>query len=129
MKSLTSKLATMIIIIGLVAVAAYAVVTYPRTVVSLTVSLTAGVDSKNVEFDVPSLHEKAQVVIDVQSGLVAVWSATVSSGNTILWNKQGSGNYLSDWFTLPAGHYGFTFITLGGSLDAQVNIKTIGGIW
>ena len=127
--SLTSKLAMMIIAVVLVAVAAYAAVTYPRTVASLNVSLTAGINSKNVEFDVPSLHEKAQIEISVQSGLGAVWSATISSGNDVLWNKQGSGNYLSDWIILPTGHYGFTFITLGGSLEAQVNIKTKGGIW
>ena len=119
----------MIIAIIFVAVAAYAAVTFPRTVASTTVSLTAGINSKTVEFDVPSLHEKAQIEIKVQSGLGAVWSATISSGNNVLWNKQGSGNYLSDWFNLPTGHYVFTFITLGGSLEAQVNIITKGGIW
>ena len=129
MKSLTSKLAMMIIAIVFVAVAAYAAVTFPRTVASTTVSLTAGINSKNVEFDVPSLHERAQIEIKVQSGLGAVWSATISSGNNILWNNQGSGNYLSDWIKLPAGHYVFTFITLGVALEAQVNIITKGGIW
>ena len=124
----TSKIVTIIIVISLVAIAAYAAITYPRTVASLTISLTAGVDSKTVEFDVPSMHEKAQVVIDVKSGLVA-WSATISSGNSILWNDQGSGDYLGDWTKLPVGHYVFTFITLGGALEAQVNIKTKGGIW
>ena len=112
----------------LVAFAGYAAATYPRTVASLTVSLTAGINSKNVEFDVPSLHEKAQVEIKVQSGLGAVWSTTISSGSSV-WNYQGAGNYLSDWIKLPAGHYVFTFITLGGALEAQVNIKTKGGIW
>ena len=129
MKSLTSKLAMMIIAIVFVAVAAYAAVTFPRTVASPTVSLTAGINSKNVEFDVPPLHERAQIEIKVQSGLGAVWSATISSGNNILWNNQGSGNYLSDWIKLPAGHYVLTFITLGGALEAQVNIITKGGIW
>ena len=129
MKSLISKLATLIIVIGLIAVATYAAITYPRTVASLTVSLTAGVDRKNVEFDVSSLHERTQIVIDVKSGVVAVWSATISSGNNILWNNQGSGDYLGDWIKLPAGHYVFTFITLGGALEAQVDIKTKGGFW
>ena len=124
-----SKLVMLVIAIVLVAVAAYAAVTYPRTVASPTVSLTAGINSKTVEFDVPSLHEKAQIEIKIQSGLGAVWSATISSGNNVLWNNRGSGNYLSDWIKLSAGHYVFTFITLGGSLEAQVNIKTKGGIW
>ena len=44
---MTSKLAIIIIIV-LVAVAAYAAVTFPRTVASPTVSLTAGINSKNV---------------------------------------------------------------------------------
>ena len=124
-----SKLAIMMIAIVVVAVAAYAAVTFPRTVANPTVSLTAGINSKTVEFDVPLLHEKAQIEVTVQSGLGAVWSATISSGNNILWNNQGSGNYLSDWIKLPTGHYVFTFITLGGALEAQVNIKTKGGIW
>jgi hypothetical protein len=127
--SRTSKLAMMVIALVVVAIVAYAAVTYPRTIASTTVSLTAGMNSKNVEFDVPSLHERAQIEIRVQSGLGAVWSATISSGNNILWNNQGSGDYLSDWIKLPAGHYVFTFITLGGALEAQVNIKTKGGIW
>jgi hypothetical protein len=126
--SRTSKLAMMVIALAVVAIA-YLAVTYPRTIASTTVSLTAGINSKNVEFDVPSLHERAQIEIKVQSGLGAVWSATISSGNNILWNNQGSENYLSDWIILPAGHYVFTFITLGGALEAQVNIKTKGGIW
>ena len=125
----TSKLVMLVITIVVVVVAAYAALTYPRTVASPTVSLTAGINSKNVEFDAPSLHEKAQIEIKVQSGLGAVWSATISSGNNVLWNNRGSGNSLSDWIKLPTGHYVFTFITLGGSLEAQVNIKTKGGIW
>ena len=124
-----SKLVMLVITIVVVAVAAYAAVTYPRTVASSTVSLTAGINSKTLEFDVPSQHEKAQIEIKVQSGLGAVWSATISSGNNILWNNRGSGNYLSDWTKLPVGHYVFTFITLGGALEAQVNIKTKGGVW
>ncbi|MCJ7635241.1 hypothetical protein MUP77_22985 [Candidatus Bathyarchaeota archaeon] len=127
--SRTSKLAMMVIALVVVAIAAYVAVTYPRTIASTTVSLTAGINSKNVEFDVPWLHERAQIEVMVQSGLGAVWSATISSGNNVLWNNQGSGDYLSDWIKLPAGHYVFTFITLGGALEAQVNIRTKGGIW
>jgi hypothetical protein len=126
--SRTSKLAMMVIALAVVAIA-YLAVTYPRTIASTTASLTAGINSKNVEFDVPWLHESAQIEIKVQSGLGAVWSATISSGNNVLWNNQGSGDYLSDWIKLPAGHYVFTFITLGGALEAQVNIRTKGGIW
>lgn len=119
-----------IIVLLVVVVAAYAAITYPRTVASFTVSLSAGISSKTVEFDVPSPHDKAQVEIKVQSGLGAVWSATISSGNTtILWNQQGSGNYLSGWSRLPAGHYIFTFLTLGGALDAQVSVNSKDGFW
>jgi hypothetical protein len=124
----TSRLA-MVIIAIVVAVAAYAAVTYPRTVASSTVSFTAGVNSKNVEFDVPPLDSKAQIGINVQSGLGAVWSATISSGSNTLWNNRGSGNYLSDWIGLPTGHYVLTFLTLGGSLEAQINVNTKGGLW
>ena len=127
--SRTSRLAMVIITLLVVAVVAYAAITYPRTVASFTVSLSAGISSKTVEFDVPSLHDKAQIEIKVQSGLGAVWSATISSGNNILWNQQGSGNYLSDWIKLPAGHYSFTLITLGGALEAQISVNTKDGFW
>ncbi|MDQ1280841.1 MAG: hypothetical protein QG670_2104 [Thermoproteota archaeon] len=127
---MASKIAMVVIAIILIAVAGYAVVTYTRTVASSTVALTAGITSKNVEFDVPPLHEKAQIEIKVQTSLGAVWSATLLSGNnTILWNQQGSGNYLSDWIKLSTEHYVLTFLTLGGALEAQVNIRTKGGIW
>jgi len=51
---------------------------------------------------------------------------TVSSGTNILWNNQGSGDYLSNWIKLPTGHYVFTFITLGGALEAKVTTRARG---
>ncbi len=126
-----------VIVIVIILVAGFAVylgLTYPRTTVNIPVSFSVGVDSQTASFDQPFLDDKAQVTIEVQSG-VAVWQAQISNGDQVIWEhtaaaQGGQQSYTSDWIELPAGSYNFTFGLAGaGPLDATVTVASKGGFW
>lgn len=131
--SKTLKAVVLIIVIVIAAFVVYAVLTFPRTVVSFPVSFTAGFDTKTEQFDVPILHGQAQVEISVQSG-TAIWHAQITSGNETIWShttsQTGQTTYASGWQPISTGTYNFMFGTIGiGSLEATVKVTTKGGFW
>lgn len=126
-------MALVAIIIIIAAVAIYAGVTYPRTIISIPVSFAIGVDSKTVAFDQPSLNDKVQVQVAVQNG-AALWRAQILSGDQVIWEHSAAQgeqqSYSSGWIQLPSGSYKFTFGTIGiGSLDATATVMSKGGLW
>ncbi len=132
-KSKASVALAAIVLIIVVAIAVYAGVTYPRTVISIPISFTLGADSKTTEFSQQFLMDKVQVEVTVQNG-AALWRARIMSGNQVIWEHSAAQgeqqSYNSGWMQLPSGSYNFTFGTIGvGSLDAQVTVSSKGGFW
>ena len=115
-----------ILAIGVVAVvlvaAVYAALTFPRTIVEFPVSFTLGLDRKQQEFEVPWLHDKAQVEVAITNG-TSIWRASISNAQGEVWHNSeiqgGQTTYHSEWITLPSGQYNFTFSIGAGSLDAK----------
>jgi uncharacterized membrane protein len=124
---------TVIILIMIVALVAYAVITYPRNTLTIPVSFTIGADVITKEFNQPLLDNMVQVQVSVQSG-TSLWSAQLLNQSEVFWQHaadQGEQtSFRSDWISLPMGNYTFTFKTIGiGSLNAQVTIISKGGFW
>jgi hypothetical protein len=132
----TSKTLKVVILIAVIAIAtlsAYAALTYPKTVVSFPVAFTIGATVEHKEFDMPLLHEWAQVEVIISSGTV-LWTATITLQDETIWTHtahQGDQTtYKSGWIKLTSGHYNFTFATAGlGSLEAEIKVTTKGGFW
>jgi hypothetical protein len=127
------KLVAVIAIIAIATVAIYGALTYPRTVLSLSVSFTVGADVERKQFDVPFLNSWIQVGVAVNSGS-ALWVARILNQNETLWSHtsaQGEQTaYKSAWMQLSSGTYNFTFATLGvGSLSAEITLTSKGGFW
>ena len=126
-------LAAATIVIVIVAVfAVYAGVTYPRTLLTVPVSISVGADVTNTQFDQPTLDNKVQVEISIQNG-AALWRARILNGDQVVWEHaaaQGEQqSYNSGWLDLPSGTYHFTFATLSGALDATATLSSKGGFW
>jgi len=123
-----------IIIVIIVVVGVFAVWTYPRTVLSFSVSFTAGIQTENKAFGAPMLDNWVQVQVVVNSG-TALWRAAIlNSSSNELWNhaaaQGGQTTYNSGWMQPASGNYNFTFATIGiGSLDADITVSCKGGFW
>ena len=79
-------------VIAVLIVAAFALcagLTYPRTVLTIPVSLTVGADVTNTKFDQPILDNMVQVQVSVQSG-TALWQAQILYGNQVIWQHAAS---------------------------------------
>jgi hypothetical protein len=131
LKTVTAVAAIIIILVA--AFALYAGATYPRTIVTVPVSFTIGVDATTGDFDQPILNDKVQVQVTVQNG-AALWEARILRGDQLVWEHaaaQGEQqSYSSGWIQLPSGSYNFTFGTIGiGSLDATFAVESKGGFW
>jgi len=127
------KIAVLVIIAIIVAVGIFAVWTYPRTVLSLPVSFTIGLETERREFDVPALHSLVQVQVVVNSG-TALWEAKILSQDTEIWSHRATQGeqttYSSGWMQIASGSYNFTFATIGfGTLNAEITVSTKGGFW
>ncbi len=124
--------ATAIVVIIIIVFAVYAALTYPRTVLTIPISFTAGIDQKNVTFDQSVLDSVVQVHVSVQNG-AALWRAQISNGSSIIWSHTASlgeqQSYDSGWISLPSGQYNFSFGVIGGSLDATITASSKGGFW
>jgi hypothetical protein len=123
----------LIVVLAVIALGVFAALTYPKTVISFPVSFTIGVDVEHREFDVPFLHEWAQVEVIINSG-TALWTATITLQDKNIWNhtahQGGQTTYKSGWIELPSGRYNFTLATAGlGSLEAEIKVTTKGGFW
>ncbi|HLN89190.1 MAG TPA: hypothetical protein VK253_03915 [Candidatus Binatia bacterium] len=122
-----------VVIILVAALAVYAGVTYPTTVVNNQVSFTIGADSKTTTFVQSFLNDKVKIQVTVQTG-AALWRAQIKNGDQILWEHSAAQgkqqSYNSDWISLPSGNYNFTFGTIGvGSLQASATVSSKGGFW
>jgi len=122
-----------IVIVIVTGFAVYAGTTYPRTLASTTVSFTIGTDTKTITFNQPTLDDKVQVQVTVQTG-AALWRARILNGNQVIWEHSAAQGeqqtYNSGWIQLPSGNYNFTFGTIGtGSLDATATVTSKGGFW
>lgn len=133
MSSKTFKAVVLITVLMVVSVVMYAVLTYPRTVVSFSVAFTIGANVESREFEMPFLHRWVEVEVTVTSG-TALWTAKITSQNETFWShathQGGQTTYRSGWIELPSGKYNFTFATAGlGSLEAEIKVTTKGGFW
>lgn len=122
-----------IVVLIVTAFAVYAGITYPRTVISIPVSLALGADSKTTALDQSFLSDKVQVQVAIENG-AALWRARILKGDDVLWEHSAAQGeqqiYDSGWIQLPSGNYNFTFGTIGiGSLEAQVTVASKGGFW
>lgn len=131
--SSSKKVVGMAVVLVVLVFAAYLALTYPRVLVSFSVSFTIGADVKRVEFEVPFLHDYLRVEVYVSSGN-ALWTAKILSGETVLWShttsQGGQTTFTSEWIRLSGGRYNFTFATAGlGSLVAEVKLTSKGGFW
>lgn len=123
-----------VVVIAIIAVAvSYTAITFPRSMVSFPVAFSVGLDRIQKEFDIPFLHDKAQVKVTIESG-AALWKATIinQEGEELWEHSAAQGNqttYYSGWESLPSGRYNFTFATIGGSLNAQISVTSKGGFW
>ncbi len=131
--SMGLRVAAVILVAIVVAVAAFADLTYPRTVLTVPVSFSVGADVVHDNFEVPVLDGAVQVQVSISSG-GALWSAEIVNGNTTVFTHRaaqgGQTSYTSEWITLGSGTYNFTLAALGaGSLNAQVTVKAKGGFW
>jgi lysylphosphatidylglycerol synthetase-like protein (DUF2156 family) len=127
------KIAALIVILIIAAVGVFAVWTYPRTVLSLPVSFTIGLQTERRELNVPALHSAVQVQVIVSSG-IALWEAKILSKDTELWSHRATQGeqttYSSGWMQIASGNYNFTFATVGfGTLDAEITVSSKGGFW
>ena len=122
-----------IVIIVVASFAAYAGLTYPRTVLTIPVAFTVGTDISNSKFDQSVLDNRVQVQVNIQNG-AALWRARILSGDQVIWEHSaaqgGQTSYNSGWIDLPSGSYNFTFGTIGvGSLSATAMVSSKGGFW
>lgn len=127
------KVIAALFIVAVAGVTIYAALTYPKAILTIPVSFTAGVDLANEEFDQPAFSDRVQVRVSVSSGS-ALWRARILNGTQAIWEHSASQgeqtSYTSGWIELSSGHYDFTFGTLGlGSLNAEVTVTTKGGFW
>ena len=131
MKSRAATASIAVAVIVLVVSALYAGLTYPRTIVTVPVSFTVGADVTSTQFDQPSLNNRVQVQVSIESGL-ALWQARILDGDQVMWEyatgQSGQQSYDSGWIDLPSGNYNFTFGAIG-ALDAMVTVSTKGGFW
>ena len=132
-KKKTLKAVILIAVLLVVALGAYAAITYPKIVVSFPVSFTWGADVEHKEFSMPLLHAVAQVEVAVSSG-TTLWTASIIRQDETIWSDNAhqpdQTTYRSIWIGLPSGCYNFTFATAGlGSLEAEINVITKGGFW
>jgi len=124
-----------ILAIGAVAVlsvaAVYAALTFPGAVVDFQVSF---IEREQREFEVPLLHDQAQVEVAVADGS-SLWRASITGANgEEIWSHsaiQGEQTtYTSEWIALPHAVYNITFSTIGAvSLEANIRVSSKGGIW
>jgi hypothetical protein len=121
-----------LIIIAIVGI--YAVLVLPRAATDFSVSFTVGADREEREFEVPLLHDKAQIQVIVDSGS-ALWRARIlDSEQNEVWEhtkaQSEKTSYISDWIDLPSGRYNLVFGTIGiGDLQANVKVTTKGAFW
>jgi hypothetical protein len=130
-KTLVASVLILVIIVAVVG--AYAALTYPRKVLSFSVSFSVGADVERKEFDVPILDQRVQVKVVINSG-TSLWTARILSQENVLWShgalQGGQTTYESEWIELQNGHYNFTFATAGlGSLNADIEVTSKGGFW
>lgn len=121
------------IIIIVIVFAVYAALTYPRPILTVPVSFTAGIDQKNAIFEQSRLDTTVQVQVSVQNG-AALWRAQILNGSSVIWSHTASlgeqQSYSSGWIPLQSGQYNFAFEVIGGgSLDATVTLSSKGGFW
>ncbi|HIJ08341.1 TPA: hypothetical protein HA274_03220 [Candidatus Bathyarchaeota archaeon] len=131
---------TLLKIVAIVAVAAvstvafFAAMTFPRTIVNLPVSFTVGFEREQRAFEVPWLHDTAQIAVAVSNG-TSLWRASITDSNgEEVWSHsalQGEATtFISEWVKLPNSGYNFTFSTIGaGSLNASIKLTSKGGFW
>lgn len=125
--------AVAVVVVLIIVFAVYVGLTYPRTVLTIPVSFTAGIDQKNATFDQSSLDSMVQVQVSVQNG-AALWRAQILNGSSVIWSHTASlgeqQSYNSGWIGLQSGQYNFTFGVIGGgSLDATATVSSKGGFW
>jgi len=132
-KNPTVKIILVIAIIAIVVFAAYAVFTYPKTVVDFPVSFSIGAETEERDFELSVLQSKVQVEIVINTGST-LWTASIIHQNVTIWDHRatqgGQTTYQSEWLELSSGQYNFTFTAAGfGELDANVKVIAKGGFW
>ncbi len=128
-----TKIAASILVVILVIVVVFVGITYPKNILSFSVSFTVGAQAERKEFTVPILDSQVEVQVAVTSG-TALWTARIQSDDNTLWSHSaaqgGQTTYTSAWTSLARGNYNFTFVTVGiGTLNADITVSSKGGFW
>ena len=132
--SRTIKIAAIIIIAVILVAVVYVALTFPRTIVDFPVAFSTGLDLTQQEFEVPALHDKAQVKVTITSG-ESLWRAAIINQNgEELWSnatiaQENQTTYYSAWIPLPSQRLNVTFSIINGSLNAEISITSKGGFW
>ena len=102
----TSKAVIALIAVAIIAVVVfgiYADITYPRTIVSIPISITIGADSTTTTVDQQFLNDKVRAQVKVENG-AALWRAQILNGTDVVWEHaaaQGEQqSYNSGWIQL-----------------------------
>jgi hypothetical protein len=119
--------------ISIATVGIFAVITYPREVLTFPISFTIGADAKREQMDVLLLNDQVMVQVIINSGS-ALWTARILNGEETVWSHSAAQGeqttYNSGWIPIPSGTYNFTFATAGaGSLSAEITVSSKGGFW
>jgi hypothetical protein len=127
------KIAAAIIVVVVATVGVFGALTFPTEALSFSVTFTIGADIKSEKLNIPVLHDKVMVEVNVNSGS-ALWTARILSQAETLWGHSavqgGQTTYNSGWISLSSGTYNFTFATAGaGSLSAHITVSSKGGFW
>ena len=130
----TMKIISATLIVVAVIAVFYGALTFPKAAIDFNVVFTVGADRKLGTFEVPFLHDKVQVEVNIESGS-ALWTARITDSNgTEVWShtavQGGQTTYRSDWTSIPSGRYNFTFGTIElGELEANIRVDSKGGFW
>ncbi len=128
------KIVAVVIVAVIIVAAVYVTFTFPKTDVEFSVSFTIGLDREQREFNVPWLHDKAQVEVTVTNGS-SLWRASITNATDYeIWYHlvtfQGEQTtYTSEWITIPPGSYNLTYVIAATPLDATIRVISKGGIW
>ena len=107
--------------------------TFPREVLTFSISFTIGADVKRETMEVPFMNDRVMVEVMINSGS-ALWTARILNGEETVWSHSaaqgGQTSYNSGWLQISSGLYNFSFATAGaGSLSAEITVTSKGGFW
>jgi hypothetical protein len=127
------KISVALVAVLLAIVSILGALTFPREVLTFSISFTIGADVKRELMEVPFMNDRVMVEVIINSGS-ALWNARILNGEETVWSHSaaqgGQTTYNSGWLQISSGLYNFSFATAGaGSLSAEITVTSKGGFW